>query len=113
MPIARLPNLRFTHADTEFLLEYIVRVCLSDDDAELQFSLLTYSMHISAPTDEFRTAAEAVRITVQEMRLMEREKGIWRLPATLREEKPQLYSLLNMYNKTMVCDTVWHFDFHH
>lgn len=69
-------------------------------------------MHTTAPSDEFRAAAQAVRLHVQEMRFVDREKGIWRLPAPLREEKAELYSLLNMYNKTVVCDTVEH-DFHY
>ena len=66
--------------------------------------LSLHSMYMTAPTDEFRTAAEAVRINAQEMTPVGGEKGVWRLPTESLENKPEIYSLVNLYNKTRVCE---------
>ena len=59
-------------------------------------------MHLNAPTEDFRRAAEAVHINVQEMTPVEGEKGLWRLPNELWENKPEFYALMKLYNSPEV-----------
>ncbi len=59
-------------------------------------------MHSTAPTDDFRRAAEAVHIHVQEMTPVEGVKGVWRLPGELWENKPEFYALMELYNSPEV-----------